>query len=249
VAGTAVPALSPLDVRYVAKANARQADTNVFVRMFRWSYYDRARDDDQVESDDSMMWVVDTRFHDHFDDVRTRLDDAPDAAERYRNLGRLIGYLQEVTAPAHTVPVYTGRWWRLSMSDRFDLYPIDADAVTAETADACDYVMATDAGFAEVLAEVAQETLTAVQGQVFGMPVTWEVFWQFAEKADEFGEYGVAGNRFGESTDFRCGDVTCVLLKDDPLYRDFALQRHTAAVVATMRAFYLLQSSLTAAEP
>ncbi len=35
----------------------------------------------------------------------------------------------------------------------------------------------------------------------------------------------------------------CLLLEDDPLYHDFAAQRHVAAVYATMRAIALLQAS------
>ena len=34
--------LSALDTRYIVKANVAQADTNVFVRMFRWNYYNRS---------------------------------------------------------------------------------------------------------------------------------------------------------------------------------------------------------------
>jgi hypothetical protein len=241
VSGTAIPTLSALDVRYVAKANASQAQTNVFTRMFRWSYYDRAREHDDVASDDSMLWMIDTRFHDHFDVLTKALFEAASDAERYRSLGRLIGYMQEVTSPAHAVPVYTGRWWRLSMGDRFDKYKLDVDAVAAEVGDACDYVTAPVESYNKILTDAAQDTLTAVQAPMFGMPVTWEVFWKLADNPSEFGEYGRAGNKFGDATEFRCGDVRCVLLDRDPLYRDFALQRHVAAVVASMRAFYLLQ--------
>ena len=60
-ADSRVPLLSALETRYIAKANVAQADPNVFVRMFRWPYYNRA---DQTKR--STLGVIDTRFHDHF---------------------------------------------------------------------------------------------------------------------------------------------------------------------------------------
>ena len=56
--------------------------------------------------------------------------------------------------------------------------------------------------------------------------------------------FGPAGNSFGQKTQFRCGGgQRCVLLKADPLYADFAHERHLAAVRGTLRALFALQSS------
>ena len=74
-----------------------------------------------------------------------------------------------------------------------------------------------------------------------GFPATWESYWKLAASADEFGEYGRAGNSFGERTEFRCNGERCLLLKEDPLYQDFAAARHVSAVLATMQAFMLFQ--------
>jgi hypothetical protein len=242
-----VAPVSALEVRYIAKANASQADTNVFVRMFRWTYYDRARDVPGVVSDDSLLWVVDTRLHDHFDELAREFEDNDDGPGRYQVLGRILGYIQDVTSPAHAVPVYTGRWWRLSMGDRFDEYPIDADAVAAAVEDSCDDVFASDRDFETILRDAAQGTLAAVAEPLFGLAVTWQAFWTLADSPDGFGEYGPAGNNFGRATDFRCGEVRCVLLDRDPLYREFALQRHVAAVIASMRALMRLHTGPVAA--
>ena len=57
VAGTAIPTVTPLQVRYVAKSNIGQAETNMFVRIFNWSYYDRG-----AQAERSFLWLVDTRF-------------------------------------------------------------------------------------------------------------------------------------------------------------------------------------------
>jgi len=138
VADTDIPRLTPLQVRYMARSNVRQAERNLFSRMFNWRYYDRGG-----QKSRSLLWLIDTRFHDHFRDVQKRLERSSPAAppaERYSDLGSLIGYIQLVTSPAHAVPVYTTRWWRFSVSDRFDDYPVDNAAVEAALGDDCDFL-------------------------------------------------------------------------------------------------------------
>ena len=41
--------------------------------------------------------------------------------DQYSDLGYITNYLQNMTSPAHVVPVYFTRWWRLSFSDRFEV--------------------------------------------------------------------------------------------------------------------------------
>jgi hypothetical protein len=229
--------LSALDTRYIVKANAAQADGNFFGRMFRWAYYNRA---DQTNR--SSWGIIDTRFHDQFNQLSTDVEMGKKRRRQLTALGQLLSYIQKVSSPPHAVPVYMGRWWRFSLSDRFNRYPVDAERVERAVASSCRYLRTPAESYQQILVETANDTITAVQGQIFGYPATWESFWQLADDADEFGEYGRAGNTFGERTSFRCGDrQRCLLLEDDPLYADFAADRHIAAVLATMRALVLLQ--------
>ena len=74
------------------------------------------------------------------------------------------------------------------------------------------------------------------------------------EPGSAFGEYGVAGNEFGNRVEFRCGTeddpkMRCLLLKDDPLYQEFAFDRHREAVSATMIAMLLVQRQLRSSDP
>jgi len=69
VSGSDVPGVNALQVRIIAKANTRQADANLFVRMFRWNYYDRSGVGDR-----DILWIIDTRFHEHFDEVVRRME-------------------------------------------------------------------------------------------------------------------------------------------------------------------------------
>ena len=244
---TGLRPLTPLQVRYVAKANVALADSNFFVRLFRWNYYDRAEQQPR-----SLLWVVSTRLHGHFEQLVQELESADDDAARYRELGRIVSYLQLMTSPARVVPVYTGRFWRWSFSDRFDTYQLNDEALEARLQDDCADLVTVPPSFHALLADTADETLEAVRSPVDGLPATWEAFWTISDDPDGFGEYGPAGNSFGRKTTFRCpaaDDASgarnrrCVLLDRDPIYADFALERHAAAVRSTARAMVMLQQS------
>ncbi len=228
--------LSALDTRYIVKSNVAQAEINFFTRMFRWNYYNR-----QDQTQRTSWGLIDTRFHDHFNQLVVTIETSNDHHQRLQKLGRVIHYIQDVTSPARVVPVYTGRWWRFSLSDRFDRFSIDSEGLKAALSDSCDQLPRSDSQFENVLQEVADATLQAVQASIEGLPTTWQSFWRLAKQADEFGEYGRAGNSFGQRTQYRCGDDRCLLLRDDPLYAQFAAQRHLAAALATMRTLALLQ--------
>ena len=233
--GLKLEPFTPLQVRFVARANVQQSQSNLFTRLFRWNYYNR-----KDQSSNNWLWVVDTRFHAHFSEVQQRLRAPRSEAAGYRDLGRVANYVQTVTSPARAVPVYVGRWWRLNMTDRFDDYPLDAAVVAQRLNGNCDVMSLQDDSYADILQDVATQTLEAVRTPISGMPATWEAFWTPDTKAGNFGEYGPAGNNFGRETTFRCADAQrCVLLDDDPLYQEFAQDRHLAAVLGTIRVMRL----------
>ncbi len=226
-----VPRLTALQVRYVARAEWRFSR-----KVARWPYYD-GRDENRKR----LLWFIQTRLHEHFDAAVSKLAAADDLSRKYANLGVIVNLIQDMTSPAHVVPVFTTRWWRLSFADRFNTYDVDERAVEEAIGDYC---MPLDGGgetFADVLHRTAEDTRAAVRAPMLGLPATWEAIWRLGDPG-EFGEYGDAGNTFGRPTRFDCGeDERCVLLKDDPLYAAFALERHLAAVRATMAAMLLAQ--------
>ena len=233
---TEIPPLTPLQIRYLAKTNVGLADRNAFARMFNWRYYDRG-----AEAEHSVMWAIDTRFHEHFNEILARMEKADSMGKLYSEVGRIINYVQLVSSPPHTVPVFTSRFWRFSFSDRFDGYPVDVEAVAQAIGDDCSF-LAAEEDYAGVLRSAAVDTIEAVRSPIAGMPATWEAFWELAEDPEKFGEYGPAGNSFGRKTEFRCGQQQrCVLLRDDPLYAAFAAQRHAAAVKGTLSAMLIVQ--------
>lgn len=234
--------LTPLQVRYVVKANVGETEANVFRKITRWNYYDR---DGQKER--SVLGFIQTRLHQRFNRAAQALDQAATLAERYSNLGRIASYLQEVTSPAHAVPVYTARWWRFNIGDRFDGYPVDEEPLAAALSEDCSPLHVAAQPYPALLAATAGRTLVALREPIADMPATWESFWQI-DVPGAFGQYGDAGNNFGRQTDFECdGPERCVLVKSDPIYAAFAAARHADAVRATMTAMWLLQRSLPAA--
>jgi hypothetical protein len=208
--------------------------------MFNWRYYDRAE-----QSEQSLMWVVDTRFHDHFDEHSGRLQLIEDPVSAYQDLGRVLSYVQLVTSPPRAVPVYVARFWRFSFSDRFDGYPLDEDALVAAVEGDCSFLDSPPESYGEVLARIADRTLAALEQPIAGLPTDWTAFWRPNANADGFGDYGPAGNSFGRRTEFRCaGSERCVLLNDDPLYAEFALARHRDAIQGTLWAMLLMQLNM-----
>ena len=230
--GSSLPRLTPLQVRYIAKSDVAQAQGSWIRGPFRWGYYDRASQEQK-----KLLWVVDTRLNDHFKQLETDLSSAREMGDQYSDLGFITNYLQNMTSPAHVVPVYFTRWWRFSLSDRFDGYPIDEEAIDKAMNTDCETLLASpDQPVEEVLRDTASATLRAVQSRIDSLPMTWQAFWKLADDPEQFGEYGRAGNNFGKRVEFKCGETKCVLLDKDPLYDAFALERHVDAVNATMRA-------------
>lgn len=239
--GTGIPRLTPLQVRYVVKGDVEQAQGSWFFSQFRWGYYDRANQQQRT-----LLWVIDTRLHDHFEQLERELAKAQEMSERYSDLGYVANYLQNMTSPAHVVPVYFTRWWRFSLSDRFDAYPVDEGALeqAAQATDCESLLQAPNPTIEEMLRDTASATLLAVQRRIDGWPVTWQAFWKLADDPEQFGEYGRAGNNFGRRVEFKCGDTRCALLDKDPIYDAFAHERHVDAVNVTMRALLWMQRRL-----
>ena len=231
--------LTPLQVRFIATSNMGLANSNALVRFFRWSYFDVANRDDR-----QLLWLINTRFLDHFEEVAQEVRSTGDTTERYRELGRIVSYVQLVSSPSRAVPVYSARFWRWSFGDRFDGYTVSEQALEAALGSDCSFLDEAPESYREILYEVARDTVEAVAAPIGGLPTTWESFWQPGRAPGDFGDYGTAGNSFGRRVEFPCSaddDQLCVLLEDDPLYVEFALARQLAAIRGTARAMYLHQ--------
>ena len=236
--------LTSLQVRYVALANANQAESPWWQRMFRWDYYDRGD-----QSAGRVLWMFETRMHDRYDSAIRRLNEARDLSRRFTNLGRVVNHVQDVTTPSQVAPVFAMRWWRFSVADRFSTYPVNTGAVQRALGDDCTAVRGSDGALESLLVDTADRTLDSIVEPIRGMPSTWEAFWELDNDLGEFGRYGDAGNSFGRDARFRCTEDEsrqCVLLARDPIYAEYARDRHLDAVKATMTAIAIVQEQFKA---
>jgi hypothetical protein len=238
VEGTEIPRLSALEVRNLVRGNVAEGDRNWLRSATRWNYYDREDRDDR-----RLLWAIETRFHERFDALGEHLrGDEAAGASRYEDLGVLVHYVQTVTIPADVVPIFHPRPWRWPAWDRFTNYDVGEEALAARLGPLCAELLATpaDASFTTILDRTAAATMAAIRRPIADMDATWNVFWQ-EDEPGRFGSYGPAGNSFGRAARFPCGDETCHLLDDDPIYRDFAVAQRRLAVLATMRAVLVMQ--------
>lgn len=236
--GAQLPTLTPLQVRYIARSAVKESDSRL-VRSFRWGFYER-----ESQGRKRLLGLVQTRLHERFQKLEAASDEAEDLLEYYSVVGKIMAHLQDMSVPVYVVPIYFNRFWRLSMRDRLSVYPIDVELLTARLEERdCEQLLGTQAAPEELLTELAELTIAAIGQPILGQgPATWEAFWEF-DDAGKFGRYGPAGNRFGERTDFSCGEQTCLFLEDDPLYREFALERHLDAIQFSLRLMRWAQQS------
>ena len=231
---TPLERLTPLQVRYVAQANANQADKPWWQRLFRWNYYDRSR-----QAPGRVLGLLETRMHATFRETLERLREARDLGRRFTNLGRVVNHVQDATTPAHVVPIFTTRWWRFNVSDRFASFAVEEKTLQLALGEECASVRGADGSFEELLVRTAERTLASISDPIRGMPSSWSAFWELDSDNDDFGSYGAAGNNFGRATRFKCSDDDtreCVLVAQDPLYAEYAAARHLEAVRATVSA-------------
>ena len=240
-AETPLAKLSSLQVRYVANTNANQAESPWWQRMFRWDYYHA-----QDQSAGRVLWLFETRLHGRYRAATDQLVEASSLRQRFTNLGRVINHVQDVTVPSQVAPVFTMRWWRFNVADRFSTYPVNSPAVERAVISDCMPVRQADSTLERLLVDTAEGTLDAIAEPIAGLPATWAAFWEPDAERGNFGRYGEAGNNFGRDVGFKCGDggsQHCELLENDRVYAEFARDRHVDAVRATITAIAIVQDA------
>ncbi len=232
-----LPLLTPLEIRYMVKANVALAERGWMSGLLRWHYYDATDADDN-----GWLWLVQTRINQQFHDEVQALETAEGFAERYTHLGRLLNYVQLMSSPPYALPVFQQRWWRFTTSDRFNAFPLDVPALEAALTDGCQQLdlLQPPPTPQAVLQQVAVDTRSAVLAPIPELTTTWTAFWQ-PGAAGDFGSYGAAGNNFGRRVEFPCPDRRCRFRDNDWRYQEFANARHAQAVIAGMQLLYWMQ--------
>lgn len=188
--------------------------------------------------------------------------------QAYESLGRITHYLQDVTSPAHVMPIY--HW--SGQKDAFDSYPFDTAAAAtyfdANKHKVCAAVASSPQNtLFPVLKETAQHTIEAAHNAPLKIAngttdkATWGLFWKEDETCrrsvkPKFKDYGPFDNSFGDTTIVDrcdlgdkpspytqyCGGHECRI--DQAVYQEFAAARHRDAIMASLKALYYVNSKL-----
>jgi len=228
----------------ISEANSHEDTQFIFKRILNWHFYD-------VNKEEKKLLFFDTRLHRHFNALElSLLSRPPDMTERGRLLGALLHYIQDVSVPAHVAPIFHPRL-ELPAQDSFDEYPVAQLWQNRENLEkniTCPQfnrdlqatIDATDQ-YNRLLDRVALQTRVAITQPIADLPVTWNAFWLTGEKG-EFGEYGIAGNHFGEQVSIPCAESICKIEAGDKIYVEFAFVQHRLAIQASVDAIYLMLS-------
>ena len=117
VRGTKVDALRPEQVAATIHGSRHEDEMLILRRIANWHFYDPEK---QAEK---RFIFIRTQLHTRFRELSQLLSAKPAPKDSYELLGRIIHYLQDVTVPAHVVPVFHPRYF--VVNDRFDKYPVD----------------------------------------------------------------------------------------------------------------------------
>ncbi|MGD0277897.1 MAG: hypothetical protein ABSC11_01180 [Smithella sp.] len=153
--------------------------------------------------------------------------------EIYKVAGRIAHHIQDMSVPAHVVPIYH---WK---DDKFENYT-PASGIRENTSELCKMLNGPVIAPLDLLEQSAQNTLKAIAGPVVfdsGETMeneTWMKFWGGSDNEDlaGFKTYGAYGNVFGMVP--ACNSPVCRSYNKDT-YDRFFNERYMRAVIDTVR--------------
>lgn len=193
----------PIDAGRALAAGTEAEDTSLLTlreRATNWHFYNR---DEKLRPG----WFGSRNLDDIFIKRTQSLEDLlasqkPDTADVYERAGRILHYIQDMSVPAHVVPVFHVKLPLLDRSDPFDnferrsdlpafsLTPAQCQALSAEIVANKDYP-------ATLLQNTAQGTLQTIgQTNLQGTPTnSWARYWfypahQASDARKGWGDYG-----------------------------------------------------------
>ncbi len=230
---------------YILWASDLDEDTNLFRKDFLYSHFFNP-------FKHLNMWRYDSSVRISRLESALRKDGAAgnfDGFLVYAHLGHAIHHLQDMTVPAHVVPV---EHW---LHDGFEVYAFNGDISSGLTCDELKKAHV-EPDLNSLLVSVAKKTLSQVAALNVkilrnGEPeiLSGTAFWQQSTNND-FGQYGVLGNHFGQDT-FTVGGVTYTVPHAQAIYSQFKQQQMKAAVRASVLAldWFLITHGANSAQP
>jgi hypothetical protein len=224
-------------------AGSVEEDTWGWTRARNWHYFNR---DHKI----GRYWkfILCNGSNEHIFNERLRrleylfLSEAP-GRDVYEVAGRLAHHIQDMSAPAHVVPI------NHLLCDNVDHYryrPALPDRISS-----CEGALRPVVSPPDLLVQAADGTLKAIREPVVfdsGKKIeneTWLKFWGGPEDRElsGFGTYGEYGNAFGVSPPCRNGRVCGEYNRD--VYDRFYADRYRSAVLDTVRLLNYLERRMT----
>ncbi len=186
-------------------------------------------------------------------------------------VGGIIHLVEDLTVPAHVVPVYhgptqieyfgtdrlkplvsymqdKGSQYSKNIDDKIDSIAPDVERLKKELAESKDICARANTGnktLEDLRASTVQFTLDQLQHEIPNCPaVKWQDFWLKPTGNEFFGRYNIAHNNpmFGEAGVLvGASNATCQLKEMDSRYLDFVFALHLKAVESDMRVLSLGQ--------
>ncbi|ABM01112.1 hypothetical protein SHAM105786_06510 [Shewanella amazonensis] len=238
-------------------------------RIHNWHFYhpDKTADAQRLagKTDMSMarLWQA----------AQAGLEQAPAEHKAYY-LGAIIHLIQDVTVPAHAVPVYHGpkiiAWQRefaplvnylgfgfrgiFVIHDPVDDWPVNSTGAEQPIAAIpCPELHAASsnlsANFDALRTRVARQTLTALDNPIPGCAAPWRLFWREDLGHRYFAGYTQGIKPFGRANSLSGEGISIDGRPCEPDYQGFVETRHRAAIEATMAALQLSQLGVVSPVP
>ncbi len=259
-------------------------DEDLSGKLKRWHFYDREGTlgrHSSIGFPGLNLLIKETSLHARFDQLEITADKQTDfvGAKRawriFDTLGKIVHYIQDVTVPAHVIPIFhPGK--TLPLADQFDNYPFQITFYSVQEGSppkatddffkdfedrvGCSVLLkSSDHSFNAILDDAAGRTYRMLDHKIQGTERTWAgTFWETTVNERGFGNYGLAGNHFGkkknclkwehhEKGDGGFGSARCDdwLILDQSVYDQFSSRQHMSAIEGTMRALRLLQQKMS----
>lgn len=214
----------------IVAGDVAEDSTHLLRRAWNWHFY---------SADERPLWHLgmDRTLNRVFGEIAAALasPDLDDAAIDHET-GRAMHFLEDVTVPAHVVPVYHG----LFVSDAVDGH--EAPGLTERLARhlpaKCAELAAHGAASSprEILDRTAQATLARLEERICpDATATWSAFWLKPRDGDFFGAY--ADTAFGVETEIAVCRVTRAH------FDRFVLDGHVAAVLADVTLLFHVRAN------
>jgi hypothetical protein len=248
---SAFKTITPEQEKIITKGNVFEDSKSVFKRIFHWHFWKPEVMNKSGDVKGNGGIGIKKDFRKRFHKIRRELKQADKSDSQYlevayKKLGNLIHYIQDVSIPAHVVPIFHPTLPKMK-KDKFDSYKINENIKI----DCRDLVAALpnikNTGFNRILDYSAVRTLKNIKRLIpvsGNTKTTWEAYWKSPKikksgKKKNFGKYGEFKNKFGQEKIFECAAGSCTILKYH--FDNFAFRQHQMTIDATVRSIMLIQ--------